>query len=291
MAVSSLGAAKVRQPFNFRKSIRQWSFGLLLALIIVFCLSPFLWLLVTSLKQSQNLFKRDPDLLPIPITFDNYTNVFQAQAFGENIWNSFLAASGATIACLVVGVFAGYSLGRVQFPGRNFLLGLVLAVSMFPGIAIIAPLYLFFTELKLINQLPALLLPYICFNLPLTVWLLAAFFKDLPAELEEAAEVDGATPFRAFWNVIMPLATPGVATAGILIFINAWNEFLFARTFMSTNKTAPVAIYSFSGATENSVPWGDISAGAVIVTVPLVVLVILFQRRIISGLTSGAIKG
>ncbi|HEX2911309.1 MAG TPA: carbohydrate ABC transporter permease [Chloroflexia bacterium] len=291
MAVSTSGAGKYRQPFSLRKTTRQWAFVLLVLLIVFFCLSPFAWLLFTSLKQPQNLYKRDPDLLPIPISFENYINVFNGQAFGVNIWNSFLAATGATIACLIIGVFAGYSLGRVQFRGRNFLLGLVLAVSMFPGIAIIAPLYLFFTDLHLTNQLPALWLPYITFNLPLTVWLLAAFFKDLPAELEEAAEVDGATPFRAFWNVIMPLATPGVATAAILIFINAWNEFLFARTFMSTNKTAPVAIQSFAGLSEFSVPWGDISAGAVIVTVPLVLLVIFFQRRIISGLTSGAIKG
>lgn len=291
MAVSSLKATEYRQAFSWRKSLRRWGFGLLVAVIIIFCMSPFLWLLITSLKEPQHIYDRDPQYLPVPLYFNNYTSVFQGQNFGVNILNSFLAASGATIACLIVGIFAGYSLGRIQFRGRNLLLGIVLAVSMFPGIAIIAPLYLFFTDLKLTNQLPALILPYICFNLPLTVWLLAAFFKDLPAELEEAAEVDGATPFRAFWQVIMPLATPGVATAAILIFINAWNEFLFARTFMSTNKTAPVAIASFAGASEFTVPWGDISAGAVIVTVPLVALVIFFQRRIISGLTSGAVKG
>lgn len=291
MAVTTARAEAYRRPFSLKKNLQKWAFGLLVGLIVVFCLSPFLWLLITSLKTPQNLYKRDPDLLPIPATAENYVNVFQAQAFHINIFNSFLAASGATIACLIVGIFAGYSLGRVEFPGRKFLLGLVLAVSMFPGIAIIAPLFLFFKDLNLINTLPSLLLPYTAFNLPLTVWLLAAFFRDLPAELEEAAEVDGATPFRAFWQVIMPLAMPGVATAAILIFINAWNEFLFARTFMSTNKTAPVAIQGFAGVSEFTVPWGDISAGAVIVTIPLVFLVIFFQRRIISGLTSGAVKG
>jgi multiple sugar transport system permease protein len=292
MAVSTL-KSPAKSPVNWRKTVGSLGFGILVAFVVAFCMLPFLWLLITSLKTSDNLYKRDPDLIPNPVTVENYVNVFRGQAFGTNIWNSIVAATGATVACLIIGVFAGYVLGRIEFPGRGFLLGVVLAVSMFPGIAIIAPLFLFFKELQLINTTYALLLPYVCFNLPLTVWLLAAFFRDLPAELEEAAEVDGATPFQAFRKVIMPLAAPGMATAAILIFINAWNEFLFARTFMSTssNYTAPVAIQSFSGVTENIVPWGDISAGAVIVTIPLILLVIVFQRRIISGLTSGAVKG
>lgn len=273
--------------------LRKIGFYALIILIVFIAIGPFVWLVINSFKTPDNIYKRNPDLLPIPFTVDNYVQVFQGTKFGLNIWNSFVAASLSTVGCLVIGVFAGYSLGRMQFAGRNVLLGIVLAVSMFPGIAIIAPLFLFFKDLQLVNTLPSLLLPYITFNLPLTVWLLAAFFRDLPAELEEAAEVDGATPFRAFYRVMMPLAAPGVATCAILIFINAWNDFLFARTFMSKDEsyTAPVAIASFTGKGEFNEPWNQISAGAVIVTVPLVLLVLFFQRRIVSGLTSGAVKG
>jgi len=280
-----------RKPVRFY--IEQGLFYALIALIIMIALGPFVWLLITSLKLPANLYKRNPDLLPIPATLNNYVEVFQGRDFGVNIWNSFVAASITTVGCLIVGIFAGYSLGRIQFKGRKFLLGVVLAVSMFPGIAIIAPLYLLFRNFNLINTLPALLLPYITFNLPLTVWLLAAFFRDLPGELEEAAEVDGATPFLAFRRVMLTLAMPGVVTAAILIFINAWNDFLFARTFMSRDSsyTAPVAIQNFQGVGDVNEPWGQISAGAVIVTVPLIILVLLFQRRIVSGLTSGALKG
>jgi multiple sugar transport system permease protein len=276
-----------------RKILRVSGFYLLVVLIVLIFSAPFLWLIITSLKTPGNLFKRPPDLLPIPLYPDNYSLVFQGRNFGTNIWNSVFAATLTTIGCLLIGTFAGYVLGRINFPGRRTLLGIVLAVSMFPGIAIIGPLFLMFSNLKLTNQVPALLLPYVTFNLPLTVWLLAAFFRDLPVELEEAAEVDGAHPFTAFYKVMLPLAIPGIVTAAILIFINAWNDFLFARTFMSKDDTftAPVAISQFTGVTADSEPWGQISAGAVIVTLPLVMLVLLFQRRIISGLTSGAVKG
>lgn len=282
-----------RRKHSTRFYLRRTAFYAMIALIVFIAIAPFLWLIITSFKTPTNLFKRNPDLLPIPATTNNYTEIFQGLNFGINIWNSLVAASITTVGCLLIGIFAGYSLGRIEFRGRKFLLGVVLAVSMFPGIAIIAPLYLFFRNLDLINKLPALLLPYITFNLPLTVWLLASFFRDLPGELEEAAEVDGATPFQAFRKVMLPLAMTGVVTAAILIFINAWNDFLFARTFMSrdANYTAPVAIQNFQGVNESNEPWGQISAAAVIVTLPLILLVLIFQRRIVSGLTSGAIKG
>lgn len=273
---------------------RQIGFYLLIALVVIIAVAPFLWLIINSFKIENNIYKREPDLLPIPFTVQNYLDVFQNYDFGINILNSFVASTLTTIGCLLIGTFAGYALGQVEFKGKRLILGIVLAVSMFPGIAIIAPLYLFFRDLNLINTLPSLLLPYITFNLPLTVWLLASFFRDLPGELSEAAEVDGSTPFGAFYRIMVPLAVPGIITAGILIFINAWNDFLFARTFLSTDSTytAPVAIATFSGAGgEYSEPWGSISAGAVLVTVPLVILVLFFQRRIVSGLTSGALKG
>ena len=286
-----------RSTYNRRlskKYARKVGFYLMLALLVAVAIGPFLWLIITSFKTAGNIYKRNPDLLPIPITFENYGDVFQGRAFGLNIWNSFLAASFTTVGCLIIGTFAGYALGQIEFKGRKLFLAIILVVSMFPGIAIITPLYLFFRNLNLINTLPSILLPYITFNLPLTVWLLAAFFRDLPPELSEAAEVDGATPFKAFYKIMAPLAGPGIITAGILIFINAWNDFLFARTFLSSDDkvTAPVAIAGFSGVGgEFSEPWGQISAGAVIVTIPLVLLVLFFQRRIVSGLTSGAIKG
>ncbi len=280
-----------RKPASYYA--RKISFYLLIGLIVLVFTAPFLWLIITSLKTPDNLFKRNPDLLPIPVTLENYSGVFQGRNFGQNIFNSFLVAAITTVGCLIVGTLAGYSLGRIKYRGRKLLLGIVLAVSMFPGIAIIGPLYLMFSNAQLINKLPVLFIPYITFNLPLTIWLLAAFFRDLPQELEEAAEVDGAHPFGAFYRIMLPLALPGIMTAAILIFINSWNEFLFARTFMSTeaNFTAPVAIASFQGIGDTNEPWGQISAGAVILTIPLIVLVLLFQRRIISGLTSGAVKG
>ncbi len=227
------------------------------------------------------------------MTFSNYIDVFAGRSFGVNIWNSFVAASLTTAGCLFIGTMAGYVLGRLNFRGRKVLLGGVLMVSMFPGIAVIGPLYLIFSNLKLVNQLPSLILPYVTFNLPLTIWLLAAFFRDLPRELEEAAEVDGAHPFKAFYKVMLPLSVPGIVTAAILIFINAWNDFLFARTFTSKDSTftAPVAVSQFTGLSDTNEPWAQISAGAVILTIPLVLLVLFFQRRIISGITSGAVKG
>lgn len=288
MATTSL---KTTKPAGFY--VRKTGFYLLVAFILIVALGPFIWLIINSLKLDTDVRKRPPDLIPNPLTFSNYVDVFTGRSFGINIWNSLVAASLTTIGCIIIGTLAGYALGRIKFTGRRVLLAIVLMVSMFPGIAVIGPLYLMFSNLKLVNQLPSLLLPYVTFNLPLTIWLLAAFFRDLPHELEEAAEVDGAHPFTAFYRVMLPLAVPGIVTAAILIFINAWNDFLFARTFTTrdTTFTAPVAVSQFTGLSDTNEPWGQISAGAVILTIPLVLLVLIFQRRIISGLTNGAVKG
>ena len=282
---------KSTKPVSFY--IRKTGFYLMVAFILIVALGPFVWLVINSLKLDTDVRKRPPDLIPNPLTFSNYVDVFTGRSFGLNIWNSFVAASLTTIGCIIIGTLAGYALGRIKFAGRGVLLAIVLMVSMFPGIAVIGPLYLMFSNLKLVNQLPSLLLPYVTFNLPLTIWLLAAFFRDLPHELEEAAEVDGAHPFTAFYRVMLPLAVPGIVTAAILIFINAWNDFLFARTFTTrdTTFTAPVSVSQFTGLSDTNEPWGQISAGAVILTIPLVLLVLIFQRRIISGLTNGAVKG
>lgn len=261
--------------------------------VALFCVAPFFWLLITSLKTPENLYRRPPDLLPIPIYTQNFVEVFTGRPFALNIFNSVLVASLATVICIAVGALAAYPLGRLRFRGKGPILTLVLLVSMFPGIAIVAPLYLYFRELQLINTHTALVLPYVAFNLPLAIWLLTAFFQDLPRELEEAAAVDGATPLGAFWQVIVPLAAPGLFAATLLVFISAWNEFLFARTFLSRESayTVTVAIQLFQGIGAYQEPWGQISAAAVIVTLPLVALVLVFQRRIVSGLVAGAVKG
>jgi multiple sugar transport system permease protein len=266
---------------------------LVIALLLAFCLAPFVWLLDTSLKAADDLYRIPPKLLPVPADFRNYLTIWQGRPFLQNVINSGVIASAATAISLLIGSLCAYALARLRFRGKNMILATILAVSMFPGIAIVSPLYLFFSQLELINSKLALVFPYVTFTLPLCVWLLTAFFRELPADLEEAALVDGATPLVAFRKVIVPLAAPGVFTAAILIFIFAWNEFLFARTFMNSagSYTVPPAISMFEGTGTFVIPWGQITAASVVVTLPLVVLVLVFQRRIISGLTGGAIKG
>ncbi len=266
---------------------------LLIALLLAFCLAPFVWLLDTSLKTPDDLYGIPPKILPVPASVRNYVTIWQGRPFLQNVINSAAVASAATAISLLIGSLCAYALARLRFRGKNMILAMVLAVSMFPGIAIVSPLYLFFSQLELINSKLALILPYVTFTLPLCVWLLTAFFRELPADLEQAALVDGATPLGALRHVIVPLAAPGVFTAAILIFIFAWNEFLFARTFMNSAEsyTVPPAISMFEGTGTFVIPWGQITAASVVVTVPLIALVLLFQRRIISGLTAGAIKG
>jgi multiple sugar transport system permease protein len=289
-AAPSTHAARVDLP------VRLWGrvgFPLVIVLFLAFCLAPFVWLADTSIKTADDLYSIPPKLLPIPADFSNYLTIWQGRPFFQNIVNSAIVSAAATTISLLVGSFCAYALARLRFRGKSLILAMVLAVSMFPGIAIVSPLYLFFSELGLINTRLALIFPYVTFTLPLCVWLLTAFFRDLPFELEEAAKVDGATPIQAFWKVIVPLAAPGVFTAAILIFIFAWNEFLFARTFMNHADayTVPPAISMFEGTGTFVIPWAQITAASVVVTVPLIVLVLAFQRRIISGLTAGAVKG
>lgn len=262
-------------------------------LIVVFCLAPFIWIFLTSLKAPSQLFAIPPEIISWPPFFQNYVDVFKGRPFALNIWNSFVVAGITTICSLIIGSFAAYALGRLNFPGKQMVLNMILAVSMFPSIAIISPLYLLFSRLGLVNTKAALVIPYITFNMPLCIWTLTAFFRELPRELEEAAKVDGATPVQAFVKVIVPLAAPGVFTVAILVFIAAWNEFLFARTFLNNARsyTVPVAMQMFEGVGSYAIPWGQISAASVIVTLPLIVLVLVFQRRIVAGLTAGAVKG
>jgi multiple sugar transport system permease protein len=252
---------------------------------------PFFWTLLSSYKPASQLFQINPPLWPQPFTWENYRAIFQERRFYLNIINSLVVAGATTFICVVLGSLAAYGLARLRFPGKIAILGFILMVSLFPPVAIVSPLFLIFEKAGLINTYLALIIPYLTFALPLAVWLLTAFFRQIPFELEEAARMDGAGPLRSFWEVTLPLAAPGIFTTAILTFIYCWNEFLFALAFTTndTRRTIPVAIVMFSG--YHTVPWGQILAAVTVVTLPVAVMVLLLQRRIISGLTAGAIKG
>lgn len=260
-------------------------------LIIVFCLFPFYWLINTSLKTGADL--SGADLLPPSPTLDNYTSIFEDDNFTMALRNSAIIAGSVTALCLVIGSFAGYALARLRLPFKFLILAILLSISTFPPIAIAAPVFELWTDIGLYNTYLGLILPSLAFGLPLTVYILASFFRDIPPELEEAALVDGATRFQAFRKIVVPLGAPGVVTAGLLVFIFVWNEFLFAITLTSTPERRPVpaAIAFFTGSQQFEVPLGTISAASVVVTVPLIVLVLIFQKRIVAGLTAGAVKG
>ena len=290
-----MATAVHRRPGAIKRRVRQtvgWlGFYLLLALIILYTVFPFYWAVVSSLRSGQGLFSTD--LIPTDPAWGNYLAVFREQPFGRNIMNSLFVAVSTVLLSLGLAVAASYALGRIQFRGRTLLLLTILGVSMFPQIAVLSGMFELVTWLGLYNNLLSLTLSYMIFTLPFTVWVLTTFMRDLPKELEEAAIVDGARPVTIVTRVFLPLMWPALATTGLLAFIAAWNEFLFALTFtLSTEmRTVPVAIALISGASSHELPWGNIMAASVIVTVPLIVLVLIFQRRIVSGLTAGAVKG
>jgi len=266
--------------------------GLGVATIVFVCLAPFYWMFVSSLKAPRDIF--DNALWPTAPTLVNYASVFgQNNQFGVALRNSLIIAGTVTVVALALGVFAAYALVRLKFPGKNVLLGLFLAASMFPGVAILGPLFQLFADWGWINTYQAMIIPDISFALPLGVWILTSFLAAMPWELEEAARVDGCTPLQSFRKIMLPLAAPGVFTTAILVFINAWNEFLIANSMSQTPDVRPVtvAIAMFTGDSQFDQPFGTQMAAGVVVTVPLVILVLLFQRRIISGLTAGGVKG
>ncbi|WP_105317550.1 carbohydrate ABC transporter permease [Thermus tenuipuniceus] len=268
-------------------------FYLLVIFVVVYSVFPFYWAVISSFKASDALFAADPSFLPTPFTLEHYKSVFLQANFGRNLLNSLLVAGGATLLSLVLGVLAAYALGRLPFPPRNAVLYLVLAMTMFPQISVLGGLFMLLRQAGLFNTYLGLVLSYLLFTLPFTVWVLVGYFRGLPRELEEAAYVDGATPLETLLRIMLPLTGPGLVTTGLLSFIAAWNEYLFALTFTVGNKvkTVPPAIASFGGATPFEIPWGSIMAASVVVTVPLVVLVLIFQQRIVAGLTAGAVKG
>jgi multiple sugar transport system permease protein len=262
-----------------------------LGMALVAAVFPFYWILATSLTPEVRMFAREVTWLPLPPTLEHYRAVFLVRPFLVNIGNSLLVAGLTTALCLLVGSAAAFALSRLAFPGKTAILAGILAVSLFPEISLLSPLFLILRRLGLINTYPALIFPYLTFALPLTVWLLTAYFRKIPVDLEEAARIDGASGLQVVMRVLFPLAAPGLATTGILTFIYCWNEFLFALAFTQTDavRTVPVAIVLFSG--YHSVPWGQIMAAVVVVTVPVAALVLLVQRRIVEGLTAGALKG
>ncbi len=259
-------------------------------LVVFFCCAPFLWQFITSLKPDSELTALPP-VFPERVTWSHYISIFRERPFLRIILNSAVVASVTTVLSIVIGSLAAFGLAKLNLRYKGIILAFVLSVSMFPPIATVSPLYLVISALGLRDTWWALVLTYTTFSLPLAIWILTGFFAKIPDDIYLAARIDGCSPFQAFYRVMLPIAAPGVFTAAILVFIFAWNEFLFALTFTSTaaSRTIPVAIALFPGLHE--IPWGDIAAASVVVTVPLLVLVFLFQRRIVEGLTAGAIKG
>jgi len=260
--------------------------------VLFYALVPVAWIVSLSLKDPTTI--GDQQFFPSKTTWDNYSAVFQGGlGFNHALVNSIGIALITTLIALVFASMAAYAITRLDFPGKTLILAGALAVSMFPAISIVGGLFNVWRVVGLYDTWPGLILPYLSFSLPLSIYILSAFFREIPWDLEKAAQMDGATGAQAFRRVILPLAMPGVFTAGILVFISAWNDFLFANVLTSTDaaRTAPVALSFFRGASQFTDPSGAIAAGAVVVTIPILIMVLIFQRRIVSGLTSGAVKG
>jgi multiple sugar transport system permease protein len=259
-------------------------------LILLWSAAPFLWQLSTSFQLDRELVAATPRLIPRPLTLEHFRNIFVAKSFQAYILNSLIVAGATTALCLTIGALAAFALARLRIRGRFGMLGLILSVSMFPQIAIVGPLYLLASDLDLLDTYTGLVIVYLALGLPLVIWVLFGYFDTVPREIDEAARIDGAGPLRRLWALILPMSLPGLVTTGLLAFIAAWNEFMFALAFTSNirHQTIPVGIANFQNL--YYVPWGDIAAASVVVTVPLIALVLGFQRHIVEGLTQGAIK-
>jgi trehalose/maltose transport system permease protein len=268
-------------------------FWTLIVFIFVYMLFPFYWALNSSLKTEAELQKTPATFWPEKPVLTNYKAIFQNDKFTRGLLNSAIVATSTTILCLATGSFAAFALGKLRFRGKTPSMYLILAMTMFPQIAVLAGLYAVIDNLG-ISPIPGLILSYMIFTMPFTVWVMTSFFKSLPDEIMQSAQVDGATPLQAFFHILLPLTMPALVTTGLLAFIAAWNEYLFALTFTTIDpsaRTVPVAIALFTGTIARQEPYGEIMAAAVTVTVPLVVLVLIFQNRIVAGLTAGAVKG
>jgi multiple sugar transport system permease protein len=272
-----------------QKEISGWS----LAIIIIFVASlvPVVWIVMLSLKTPATA--TDGSFIPHAWTLSNYSDIFKLGTFTSALRNSIGIGLIATLLAVALASSAAYAIARLDFPGKRVILAVALGVAMFPQISLVGPLYNLWRQIGLYDTWPGLIIPYMTFALPLSIYTLSAFFREIPWELEQAAQVDGATPFQAFRKVIVPLATPGIVTTFIIVFIICWNDFVFAISLTSTSRaqTVPAAISSFPGVSQFTVPYGDIAAAAVVVTIPVMLLVLVFQRRIVAGLTAGAVKG
>lgn len=260
-------------------------------LVILWTLFPVLWILSLSFKPESGI--NNEKFLPDTFTFDNYRTVFKTPLFTSALRNSIFISLIATLLSVIIATVAAYAIARLEFPGKKLILSLALAIAMFPAVSLVGPLFDIWRSIGLYDTWLGLIIPYMSFTLPLSIWTLSAFFREIPWEMEQAAQIDGATSWQAFRKVIVPLAAPGVFTAAILAFFFAWNDFVFGISLTSTDAARPVpaALAFFTGASQFQRPAAAISAAAVVVTIPVVILVLLFQRRIVAGLTAGAVKG
>jgi multiple sugar transport system permease protein len=274
-----------------RRALNMVLFYIFLVIFVLASVLPLIWVFKMSIVTKSELYASPPTILPQTPTTAEYQQVLGQSSFQRALINSTVIASVTTVICLFFGSITAYAIARLRFRFKGTVMTLILAISFFPAVAIIAPLFIQYTQLGLINTYASVIITDTVFALPLTIWLLVAFFRELPRDLEDAARVDGATTIQAFRKVIVPLAAPGVFTTAILTFIYAWNEFLFANTFLFDQSTQPVTVVIPNFATIYTVDYGAQAAAAVVVTVPLVILVLFFQRRIVSGLTAGAVKG
>jgi multiple sugar transport system permease protein len=274
-----------------RGTLNSVLFYVFLVIFVLVSVFPLIWIFKMSIVTKSELFASPPTILPHTPTSESYATIFGDPAFQQALVNSTIISATTTVICLFFGSITAYAIARMRFRFKGTVMTLILAISFFPAVAIIAPLFIQYSQVGLINTYASVIITDTVFALPLTIWLLVAFFRELPVDLEDAAKVDGATTIQAFRKVIVPLAAPGVFTTAILTFIFAWNEFLFANTFLLDPATQPVTVAIPNFATVYTVDYGAQAAAAVVVTVPLVILVLIFQRRIVSGLTAGAVKG
>jgi multiple sugar transport system permease protein len=268
-----------------------WAIAILV--VVLYALIPIAWLVSLSLKSASTI-GTDTSFFPSTPTLDNYSALFKGDSeFGSALVNSLICAGVATFIAIMLAAMAAYALARLDFAGKALILSGSLAIAMFPPISIVGSLFDVWRNIGLFDTKLGLIIPYMTFSLPLAIYTLSAFYREIPWELEQAAQIDGATPFQAFTKVILPLAAPGTFTAAILVFIFAWNDFLFANTLTSTSnaRTVPAALAFFTGASQFDQPIAAIAAAAVLVTIPIIILVLIFQRRIVAGLTAGAVKG
>ncbi len=276
-----------------QQTIGRVVFWTLLVLIFVYLVFPLYWALNSSLKTEGELMQTPATFWPNNPVLDNYLAIFRNERFIRGLVNSAIVAVSTTALCLAIGSFGAFALGKLRFRGKTPSLYLILAMTMFPQIAVLSGLYVVIKTLNL-HPLPAMILSYMIFTMPFTVWVMTSFFKGLPTEIMQSAQVDGATPFQTFYMILLPLTAPALVTTGLMAFIAAWNEYLFALTFTTidpSSRTVPVAIALFTGEIAHQEPFGEIMAAAVAVTVPLIVLVLVFQQKIVAGLTAGAVKG